>query len=56
MDNFLFHYGAEFYGTPTVLIFDPQGKLSGIEVGALIAQDIIDFIEARETKTAVSAE
>lgn len=48
IDGFLAPLGEELFGTPSVLIFDPRGKLRGIEVGAIISQDVIDFIEREE--------
>ncbi|HPE61162.1 MAG TPA: TlpA disulfide reductase family protein [Thiolinea sp.] len=43
--------GETLYGTPTVLIYDPVGKLKGMEAGAIISQDIIDFIEREKANT-----
>lgn len=48
VDNFLYNYEEDLYGTPSVLIFNPAGELRGIEVGAIISQDVIDFIEQEE--------
>ena len=45
VDSFLQQYNETLFGTPTVLIFNPQGELRNIEVGAIISQDVIDFIE-----------
>ncbi|MCB1622043.1 MAG: TlpA family protein disulfide reductase [Thiothrix sp.] len=52
LDGLLYRQaGATLYGTPTVLIYDPSGKLKGMEVGAIISQDIIDFIEREKVDT-----
>ena len=48
VQNFLYELGPDYYGTPTLMIFNPEGELRGVEVGSPIAQDIIDFIEADE--------
>lgn len=51
LDTFLLSGWAEtLFGTPTILIFNPEGQLKGHEVGALIAQDIIDFIEREKSQ------
>lgn len=50
VDNFLYGYEEDLYGTPSVLIFNPAGELRGIEVGAIISQDVIDFIEQEENR------
>ncbi|MEZ5534079.1 MAG: TlpA disulfide reductase family protein [Thiolinea sp.] len=50
VDNFLYNYGEDLFGTPSVLIFNPAGELRGIEVGAIISQDVIDFIEKEESR------
>ena len=49
MDNLLHVEASEsLYGTPQVLIFNPQGKLLGVEAGAIIAQDVVDFIKREQ--------
>jgi len=50
VDNFLYSFEEDLYGTPSVLLFNPKGELRGIEVGAIISQDVIDFIEQDEAK------
>lgn len=50
VDNFLFNYNEDLYGTPSLLIFNPEGALRGIEAGAVISQDVIDFIEQEESR------
>lgn len=50
VDNFLYGFEEDLYGTPSVLLFNPKGELRGIEVGAIISQDVIDFIEQDEAK------
>lgn len=50
VDNFLYRFEEDLYGTPSVLLFNPKGELRGIEVGAIISQDVIDFIEQDEAK------
>lgn len=50
VDNFLYGFEEDLYGTPSVLIFNPKGELRGIEVGAIISQDVINFIEQEEAK------
>ena len=49
VDNFLHLHNETLFGTPSVLIFNPKGQLRGIEVGAIISQDVIDFIEREES-------
>nr|CAA6817318.1 MAG: Thiol-disulfide isomerase or thioredoxin [uncultured Thiotrichaceae bacterium] len=50
VDNFLYGFEEDLYGTPSLLLFNPKGELRGIEVGAIISQDVIDFIEQDEAK------
>ena len=48
VDEFLGNYSEVLFGTPSVLFFNPQGELRNIEVGAIISQDVVDFIEHDE--------
>ena len=48
VDEFLGDYSEVLFGTPSVLFFNPKGELRNIEVGAIISQDVIDFIEYEE--------
>ena len=48
VDALLNNYYETLFGTPSVLMFNPEGELRGIEVGAIISQDVIDFIEGEE--------
>ncbi len=50
VDNFLYQFEEDLYGTPSVLLFNPKGELRGIEAGAIISQDVIDFIEQDEAR------
>ncbi len=50
LDNFLYLTAEEtLFGTPSVIIYNPQGVLKGIQAGGVIAQDIIDFITRAES-------
>lgn len=49
VDAFLGQYSEALFGTPSVLFFNPEGELRNIEVGAIISQDVIDFIEYDES-------
>ncbi len=51
VDEWLGQYSEVLFGTPSVLFFNPQGELSNIEVGAIISQDVIDFIEQTENNS-----
>lgn len=51
LDNFLVEQGEQaLVGTPALIIYNPKGELKGVESGAIIAQDVIDFIKSEETK------
>lgn len=49
VDAFLNEHYEALFGTPSVLFFNPKGELKNIEVGAIISQDVIDFIEQEES-------
>jgi thiol-disulfide isomerase/thioredoxin len=50
IDNYLHRQGRDkLFGTPSLLIFNPKGELRGIESGAAIADDVIDFIKMEES-------
>lgn len=51
LDNFLIERGEQaLVGTPALLIYNPKGELKGVESGAIIAQDVIDFINSEQAK------
>jgi len=51
LDNFLIEQGEQaLVGTPALLIYNPKGELKGVESGAIIAQDVIDFISREQAK------
>lgn len=51
LDNFLMAQGEQaLVGTPALLIYNPKGELKGVESGAIIAQDVIDFIQSEQAK------
>lgn len=51
LDNFLVEQGEQaLVGTPALLIYNPKGELKGVESGAIIAQDVIDFIHSEQAK------
>ncbi len=51
LDNFLMVQGEQaLVGTPALLIYNPKGELKGVESGAIIAQDVIDFIQSEQAK------
>ena len=49
VDAFLNEHSEALFGTPSVLFFNPKGELKNIEIGAIISQDVIDFIEQEES-------
>lgn len=52
LDHFLTKQGEPaLIGTPALIIYNPQGELKGVESGAIIAQDVIDFIQSEQAKT-----
>lgn len=52
LDHFLTKQGeSALIGTPALIIYNPQGELKGVESGAIIAQDVIDFIQSEQAKT-----
>lgn len=51
LDKFLLKQGEEaLVGTPALMIYNPNGELKGVESGAIIAQDVIDFINSVQAK------
>lgn len=51
LDNFLIEHGEQaLVGTPALLIYNPKGELKGVESGAIVAQDVIDFIKSEQAK------
>ncbi|WP_298609435.1 TlpA disulfide reductase family protein [uncultured Thiothrix sp.] len=51
LDNFLIEQGEQaLMGTPALIIYNPKGELKGVESGAIIAQDVIDFIQGEQAK------
>ena len=51
LDHFLTKQGEQaLVGTPALLIYNPKGELKGVESGAIIAQDVIDFIASEQAK------
>lgn len=49
IDKFLLKQGEEaLVGTPALMIYNPKGQLVGVESGAIIAQDVIDFIQSKQ--------
>jgi thiol-disulfide isomerase/thioredoxin len=51
LDNFLIKQGEQaLVGTPALIIYNPKGELKGVESGAIIAQDVIDFIQSEQAK------
>ena len=50
LDKFLLDQGEEaLIGTPALIIYNPKGELVGVESGAIIAQDVIDFIQNKQS-------
>lgn len=45
--------GESLRGTPTMLVYTPQGKLLAVQPGAVMAQDLIRFIQREEKLNAV---
>lgn len=43
--------GTPLYGTPTFLVFSPEGKLLAVQTGAVPTTLIDDFIQKNSTKT-----
>lgn len=51
LDNFLLEQGEQaLIGTPALIIYNPKGELKGVESGAIIAQDVINFIQSEHVK------
>lgn len=45
-DKYLYGtHKQSFIGTPTFMIYDPQGKLRAVQAGAVAAQALADFIQ-----------
>lgn len=44
--------GESLTGTPTLMVYNPQGKLVAVQPGAVMAQDLISFIQRQEKKSA----
>lgn len=40
--------GEELYGTPTLLVFNPQGKLIAVQPGPVTADELVAFIKKEQ--------
>lgn len=40
--------GEDLYGTPTMLVFNPQGKLIAVQPGPVTAEELITFIKQEQ--------
>lgn len=44
--------GESLVGTPTMIVYNPQGELAAVQPGPVMAQDLIRFIQREEQQSA----
>lgn len=55
MDHYLYTTAKQsFIGTPTFMVFDPQGKLRAVQPGAVSPEALTDFIKQQNASAAAS--
>lgn len=42
--------GETLVGTPTIIVYDPQGKIAAVQPGAVTPNDLIGFIKSKEAE------
>ncbi|CAA6824394.1 MAG: Peroxiredoxin [uncultured Thiotrichaceae bacterium] len=51
LDNYLYaKVGETLVGTPTIIVYDPQGKIAAVQPGAVTPNDLIGFIKSKEAE------
>lgn len=51
MDNYLYAAASEtLVGTPTIIVFNPQGKIAAVQPGAVTPADLIRFIRTKQAE------
>jgi len=46
--------GSHLIGTPTIIVYDPQGKISAVQPGAVTPYDLINFIQGKQAEMAAN--
>ncbi|MEZ5534080.1 MAG: TlpA disulfide reductase family protein [Thiolinea sp.] len=46
--------GETMIGTPTIIVYDPQGRIAAIQPGAVTPQELIGFIRSKQAERAAS--
>lgn len=55
-DEFLYRSAGELLvGTPTLMVYNPQGKLAAVQPGVVTPQELINFIRKEESRAAGTA-
>ncbi|WGZ96077.1 MAG: hypothetical protein QJT81_08935 [Candidatus Thiothrix putei] len=51
VDKYLYTTAKEsFIGTPTFMVYNPQGELLAVQPGAVTAEELSSFIEKQKTQ------
>ncbi|WML91348.1 TlpA disulfide reductase family protein [Thiothrix lacustris] len=51
IDKYLYSTAKEsFIGTPTFMVYNPEGKLLAVQPGAITAEELSDFIKKQDTQ------
>lgn len=55
IDEYLYaKVGETLVGTPTIIVFNPQGKIEAVQPGAVTPQDLIGFINSKQAEAAAN--
>lgn len=55
VDEYLYaKVGETLVGTPTIIVFNPQGKIEAVQPGAVTPQDLIGFIKSKQAEAAIN--
>lgn len=51
LDDYLYaKVGETLVGTPTIIVYDPQGRIAAVQPGAVTPDDLIRFIKSKEAE------
>jgi thiol-disulfide isomerase/thioredoxin len=52
VDDYLYKtVGETLVGTPTIIVYNPQGKIAAVQPGAVTPDELIGFIRQKQTET-----
>lgn len=55
IDDYLYaSVGETLVGTPTIIVYNPQGKIAAVQPGAVKPDDLIRFIRQKQAETAAA--